>query len=225
MENKNVHIVQDCIEQIFNAKHLDRIYDYYSEQCVFYSPPYVGLGISYDDSSGERVVIKRVAANGPTAGKVQTGDIVLSASDANDTWDGFDHLRTGLWGQGKLGTELTLTLLRDGESLEVTIVRGRVEGFDSPVAEFRDIWRHYLLEEMPDLQIEINQILASGDLVAYFATNTGTNAIYHQSAVWTECNILRLENGKIVEWWGTEDQLSMWQQLGFRMVEPVKELP
>lgn len=36
--------------------------------------------------------------------------------------------------------------------------------------------------------------------VAYFAINSGTNQLYHQSAVWSECNLLRLENGKIVEW-------------------------
>jgi len=224
MENKNIHIVQECIEQIFNAKRFDRIYDYYSEQCIFHSPPYVGLGIFPDDSSGEQLVIKSVAANGPAAGKVQVGDVLLRASDANGTWESYDQLRIGLWGQGKLGTEVTLTLLREGESFEVTIVRGRVEGFDNTMADVRDVWQHYLQEEIPDLQTEINQILASGDLVAYFATNTATSAIYHQSTVWTECNILRIDNGKIVEWWGVEDLLGQWRQLGFRMMEPVKEL-
>jgi len=32
MESKNIQIVQECIDQISNAKRFDRIYDYYSEQ-------------------------------------------------------------------------------------------------------------------------------------------------------------------------------------------------
>lgn len=223
MENKNIHIVQECIQQIVNAKRFDRINDFYSEQCTFHNPPYVGLGIFPDDSSGERLVIKTVAANGPAAGRVQVGDVLLRARDDNGTWEGYDQLRSGLWGQGKQGSDVTLTLLRDGESIEITLMRDRVEGFDNTMADVRAAWQHYLGDEMPDLHSEINQILASGDLVAYFATNTATSSIYHRSAVWTDCNILRLQNGKIVEWWGVEDGLSQWRQFGFRMIEPVKE--
>jgi hypothetical protein len=60
-------------------------------------------------------------------------------------------------------------------------------------------------------------------MVAYYSTNTGTSAIYHQSGIWPECNILRLEDGKIVEWWGVEDGLTLWRQLGFRITEPARE--
>ena len=220
MKNKNVQIVRECIEQISNAKRFDRIYDYYSEQCLFHTPPYVGLGLYPDETSGERLVIKSVAANSPASGKVQVGDVLLRASDADGTWEGYDQMRTGHWGRGKLGTEVTLTLLRNGETLDVTMARGRVEGFDSIMADVLTDWQYYLSEVMPDLHTEINQIIADGDFVAYYATNTGTSKIYHQSAVWTDCNILRLENGKIAEWWGVEDQLSMWRQFGFRVMEP-----
>jgi predicted ester cyclase len=223
MENQNIQIVRDCIAQIQNGKNFSRLSDYYSETCIFKSPPYVGLGIIPDDSSGERIVIKRVAPDGPAAGKVQAGDVLLRARDEKGDWEGYEQLRTGLWGQGKLGTELTLTLLRNGETVEETIVRGRVQGFNGTIAEFKDSWQHFLETEMPDLHTEINLILASGDLVAYYATNTGTNTLYGQSAIWPECNILRLENGKIVEWWGVEDTLTEWRQLGFRITEPVKE--
>jgi len=225
MENKNILIVRECIEQITNLKHFDRVYDYYSQGCVFHTPPYVGLGIMHDDSSGEHISIKMVATNAPATGKIQAGDIVVRASDASRVWEGFESLRAGMWGLGVLGSTLNLTLLRDGVAREVAIVRGCVEGFDCSMAELLDGWLFYLTHEIPDLHSEINHILAAGDLVAYYATNTGTNAIFHQSAVWTECNILRLENGKIVEWWGVEDLQSMQQQFGFHIIEPVKSLP
>jgi uncharacterized protein YutD len=93
--------------KIQNAKHFERLYDYYSEKCSFYSPPYVGLGIFPDDSSGERLVIKSVHPSGPAAGKVQAGDVLLRARDANGDWEGYEQLREGLRGQGKLGTEVT----------------------------------------------------------------------------------------------------------------------
>jgi predicted ester cyclase len=220
MENNNIHIVKECVEQVSNRKQIDRIYDFHSKDCIFHTPPYVGLGIMHDDTSGERVEIKLVAANAPATGKVQVGDIVLRASDAYGMWEGFERLRDGSWGLGVLGTEVTLTLLRHGEMIDVTLQRGRVEGFDNILSDVIDGWQHYLTHDVPDLHSEINLILGSGDLVAYFATNTGTSAIYHQSAVWTECNILRLENGKIVEWWGVEDTLRMQHQFGFHLVEP-----
>jgi hypothetical protein len=223
MEYKNIQIVKDCIEQIINAKQFDRIYDYYSEECVFYNPPYVGLGFFPDDSSGERLIVKMIVPNSPAAEVLQQGDVLLRASDAHGTWEGYDDLRTGLWGQGILGTDLSLALLRNGDTIEVTIKRGRIDGFDLSIATLHDVWRHFLLEEMPDLKTEIIQIMATGDLVAYFATNTGTSTIYNQSAVWTECNILRMENGKIVQWWGVEDTLSQWRQLGFQIKEPYKQ--
>jgi predicted ester cyclase len=165
-------------------------------------------------------VIKSVAANGPASGKVQVGDVLLRARDANRTWEGYESLRSGLWGQGKSGTEVTLTLLREGETVDVTMARGRVEGFDSVLADSLSDWKYYLTEIMPDVHTEINQIIADGDFVAYYATNTGTSNMYNQSAVWTESGFLRLENGKIVETWFVEDQLSQWRQFGFRMSEP-----
>lgn len=222
MEEKNIQIVRECIEQITNAKNFEKIYDYYSNECVFHTPPYVGLGFLPDDSSGKQLVIVSVAVHGPSAGKVMEGDVVLRARDDSGTWEGYDQLREGLWGQGKLGTKVTLTLLRNGETIETTIQRGRVEGFDNTMSELHDLWKHFLLAEMPDLRSEINQIIASENMVAFYATNTGTNMIYNQAAAWTECNILRMENGKIIEWWGVEDTLSQWRQMGFQFKEPQK---
>jgi predicted ester cyclase len=220
MENRNIQIVRECTEQITNAKNFSRIYDYFSEQCVFHSPPYVGLGLYPDETSGERLVIKIVAAKSPAAGKVKVGDVLLRAADAHASWEGYDSLRTGLWGQGKMGTEVTLTLLRNGETIDLNLARGKVEGFDNALADILSDWQHYLTNVMPDLHTEIIQIIADGDLVAYYATNTGTSSIYNQSALWSECNIIRLDHGKIAEWWGVEDELSMWRQFGFRVIEP-----
>jgi predicted ester cyclase len=126
-----------------------------------------------------------------------------------------------MWGMGVLGSEVNLTLLREGKTIQVTVKRGRVDGFDSTLNETFDRWKYYLQEEIPDVHTEINQIFAAGDWVAYFATSTGTHKLYNQSAVWTECSMVRLENGKIVEWWGLEDTVTQWGQFGYHFQSPV----
>ena len=143
MEEKNIQIVRASIEHVINAKRFDRLYEYYSEQCLLHTAPYVGLGLFPEESSGERMVVKSVAANAPATGKVQVGDVLVRASDANGTWESFDQLRTGLWGQGMLGTPVTLTLQRDGKTVEVTLKRARVEGFDNRLSDFYETWRYY----------------------------------------------------------------------------------
>ncbi len=118
---------------------------------------------------------------------------------------------------------MTLTLMRRGETIEAKIKRGRIDGFNLSIATLHDVWRHFLLEEMPDLKSEIIQIMALVTWSLTMPANTGTSTIYNQSAVWTECNILRIKDGQIVEWWGVEDTLSEWRQMGFQIREPQKE--
>jgi predicted ester cyclase len=223
MKDQNIQIVKEYIEQVFNQKRIERIFDYIAEECIFHSPPYVGIGLIPDSTSGERIVIQEIARGGPADGKLQIGDVITRARDANGDWQTFDELHLRLWGQGKLGAPVTLTVLRGDKELEYTIMRGRIEGFDNKAEDTIWMWEEYLTKEFPDLTCEINLIFGEGDQVAYFATNTGTNSTFHQTVIWTECNILRLEKGRIVEWWGVEDTQSQMLQEGFRLLEPVKE--
>jgi predicted ester cyclase len=73
---------------------------------------------------------------------------------------------------------------------------------------------------MPDYKAEIKMILEEGDLVAVYLISSGTNQEFHASAVWPECSIMRLENGKIVESWSVEDDLSFNLQMGYQVKEP-----
>ncbi len=79
-----------------------------------------------------------------------------------------------------------------------------MEDFDITMTDFHADWQRILIRETPDMRIVIDCIFASGNQVAYFATNTATHTEHKRSAVWSECNIMRLAEGKIVEWWGVE---------------------
>ena len=77
------------------------------------------------------------------------------------------------------------------------------------------------LSAFPDMQFELGDIVADGDVVASRMTMTGT----HQGefmgipATGRSINVnsmefLRVANGRVVEHWGVTDQAAMMQQLG-----------
>ena len=86
-----------------------------------------------------------------------------------------------------------------------------------------EVNRKFFTEIMPDYKAEIKVILEDGDKVAYYLLSSGTSQEFHASAIWPECGIMRLENGKIVETWNVEDNLSWNLQMGYQVKEPVKE--
>ncbi len=77
----------------------------------------------------------------------------------------------------------------------------------------------------PDLHVTIDDVIAEGDKVVLRSTAHGTMKGEFagmppsgKSATWASVDILRFANGKQVEHWGVQDQLSMLQQLG--LAEP-----
>ncbi len=74
----------------------------------------------------------------------------------------------------------------------------------------------------PDLHYAIEAAIGEGDYVAQRLTAQGTMKGEFMGmppsgkhAVWSSMDVARLKDGKVVEYWGIEDQLSMLQQLGF----------
>jgi predicted ester cyclase len=88
-----------------------------------------------------------------------------------------------------------------------------VAAMKAPAAEFR--------RGFPDFHDTIDLQLAEGDLVAARFTSTGPHLGTFQSIAptgrrlsWTGMVIDRIEGDRIVESWGSWDQLGMLQQLG-----------
>jgi predicted ester cyclase len=219
MTKTNIEIVRGFIEAI-NQNQFDRFFDFCSKDCVLHAAPYVGLGILTDDSTGDHVMIVGTAPGGPAQGILQPDDELLRISDEEHTWDTFQDLKSGLWGQGIPGTHLIVTVKRNGREMKLDLVRGRVNAFDQKLSEVVDLWHHNKLTYWPQLKIDIQLIFEGDGLVAVYAINTGTHREYKRAAMWGECDIYRLLDGKIIETWGLEDNFAWMKQLGYEIREP-----
>lgn len=79
-----------------------------------------------------------------------------------------------------------------------------------------------LYESFPDIKIDNHLLLADGDKVIIYDTIIGTNTgplsdgtpPTGKKVAYAAFNILRLEDGKVIERWGLTDQLTLMQQLG-----------
>ena len=223
MSKTNKQVFQEYIEIVINPQRFELIHDYLSEECLFHTPPYVGLGIMIDDTSGDKVLIQEIAPNGPAAGHLQEGDEIVKVSDERGVRETYEQLRPSVWGQGTIGAPITVTIRREGKDLDVTFSRGRIEAFDTTLSDVLEIWKHYMQNTWPGQKSEIKLLVEEGDLVAYYMLVSGTNADYNQPAVWADCGVVRFKDGKISEWWSVEDELSQIRQLGYRIEEPEKE--
>ena len=224
MSKPNIELIEECIEVVLNQKRFDRVFEFYSHNAVLHTPPYVGLGITADDRSGHKVFLREVAPSGPAYEKLLPGDELIRVQDHDRAWETFDELRNGLWGQGVLGTPITVTVRRENQQFEIPLVRGRVNGWDIHLNRVVDVWEAEIKNHWPDMRVEIKLILGQGDLVSCYLLNSGTNTEFHHTAIWSELDIFRIQNHRITETWGVEDTNAELKQLGFRTTEPVKEL-
>ena len=76
-------------------------------------------------------------------------------------------------------------------------------------------------EAFPDVQVEVQDLIAEGDKVAFRWIATATHrggslgfAATNRNVRFEGMGIIRVRRGKLVEGWNTFDQLGMLQQLG-----------
>jgi hypothetical protein len=219
MAQTNSDILRGYIEEVGNQKNLDLIPKYLSEKYIGHGTPYVGMGMMFDDTSGDKVIIQMIYPGCPAEGKLMVGDEILRVFDGERTWKTYEELRQGFWGQGVTGTPVTIWVRREKVEHEITILRGLVQAFEFPYKLLEPAIREYY-KDWPDLKSRLVNVIESGDLVAYHAENQGHNVRYGRSAIWAEFGIVRIQDGKITDWWSAEDTFSQIKQLGYNITEP-----
>jgi S1-C subfamily serine protease len=82
-------------------------------------PPRPWLGL-YATEIDDRIVVAGIAGNGPAArAELQIGDIILAVAGTRVA--ALAELFRGIWRQGDAGVEVPLTILRDGEVLDLSV--------------------------------------------------------------------------------------------------------
>jgi hypothetical protein len=147
------------------------------------------------------------------------GDEILRIADGERTWETFDELRQSDWGPGTQGTSFTMWVRREGVEHEVSLERGLVPGFEFPYHALESVMSDWL-KDWPDLKSRLMRVIEAGDLVAYHVENQGNNTRYGRAAVWAEFGFVRVQHGKITDWWITEDTFSQFTQLGYTIEGP-----
>jgi predicted SnoaL-like aldol condensation-catalyzing enzyme len=67
-----------------------------------------------------------------------------------------------------------------------------------------------LHEDFPDMRVEIESMVAEGDVVATRLTFSGTHALMGERATWPEMVFARFSEGKVVESWEVTDTGRSW---------------
>jgi len=219
MAQSNSSILRGFFDEVVNQKHLDLIPKYLSEKYIGHGSPYVGMGVSSDDTSGVKLIIQIVKPGSPAEGKLMVGDEIVRVVDGERTWKTFEELRPGIWGQGVIGSSLTVVVRRGKEEKEIKIVRGLVQGFEFPY-KLVEAGNREFFKDWPDLKARLVNVIEAGDLVAYHAENQGHNVRYGRCAVWAEFGFVRFQDGKIIDWWSAEDGVAQFKQLGYTILAP-----
>jgi steroid delta-isomerase-like uncharacterized protein len=116
-----------------------------------------------------------------------------------------------LWNDGQLATATALLGPDHVHHVSGEDLRGPGE-----VLELVTSLRH----AFPDLHFAIEDEVSSGDKVVIRWTATGTHradlggvVATHRAVTWTGIDIVRLEGGRIVELWGNNDAMGLFDQL------------
>lgn len=213
----NAEIVREVLEQLVNRKKIDAWDQYFSPDYVARSAPFIGMGFSRD-TSGNKHAISAITPGSPAEGKLQVGDELLWVEDVRQRWATYEDISKGL--QIYHGSQLRLGVRRGEEILELELTRGPIKGFDVDNDQAKSAMREFMTNEIPDLRVDIQLILADGDKVCCLMEYRGTHATFKREAVWREIWVARLAEGKIVESWPLPDVDAYLRQLGYQSVPP-----
>ncbi len=222
MVKSNKEIVLEMLEVTINARQYERDIDYISAGCVIHGAPYVGVGFLPDDTMNGKFVVKVVTPDGPADGKLRAGDLIVAAKDEHISLNTYEQLRDYRIGPGIPDTPVTFKIIRDGQQLEVVIIRGLIPGYELIFDHVKELNREWLKNTWPDLKVEVEQVVESGDMVVVYGIYSGMNVDYNRFAIWPSCDIYRLQDGKIVDSWGVAGDYMQMLQLGYTYNLPPK---
>ena len=118
--------------------------------------PYIGIYIAPDPDGG--VMVLKVMEDSPSDGVLQAGDVITAAN--SETVDGPNDL-IGAVAEAGVGGNITLTVTRDGQSMDVTVTVGERE-----VEDTKKVWsKPYIgivVTSDPDSGVKVVEVMENG---------------------------------------------------------------
>jgi len=103
------------------------------------------------------------------------------------------------------------------EILDTNAVVHGIEGIDAPGPEGFKIFYDSFKQQFPKVSVDVEETASEGGFETSRCLVTATDA-NNQTVKFTGMTFIKVKNGKIVEAWNNFDFLSMYQQLGHKMI-------
>jgi hypothetical protein len=219
MSTATKEFIQNYYEEIGNKKKIDKLSEYLHKDLIYHGSPFIGTGFVADFEIEDKMVIQRIIPNTPAAKVLKPGDEIIKAVDDRKQWTTTKELMQSQWARGVPGKPIKLTILRDGEELDIEIKIALIEGLTFDYAQVLESEK-YEIKNMPDAKYELLQILADGDKVACMVKFSGTDKTFDKYFSQIYMEMLELKDGKIVSARGVYDEYNRLLQLGYTMNEP-----
>jgi len=110
------------------------------------------------------------------------------------------------------GNEKAIDIMLD----ENAVVHG-IEGINERGPKGFKVFYKNFREQFPKIHLEVDDVFSEGDTETSRCTVTATTA-GGQDVHFTGMTCVKISNGKITEAWNNFDFLTMYQQLGFKMI-------
>ena len=159
--NMNAEIVKKWVESSQDkAQAIAMVEAHMADDGLIYLPRYVGFGFTHDGSETGEMVVQTIVPDSPASAVLQVGDKFISVRGVEvgpDTMDRLDF-------RGKAGEAVEAVIVRDGESMQISVVRGPILSAMTK-ANMLQWMREQDAEDWADESHTIHEVVGSGDVI------------------------------------------------------------
>lgn len=159
--NMNAETVRKWVESSQDKAQAVAIVEaHMADDGVIYRPRYVGFGFTHDGYETGEMVVQTIVPDSPASAVLQVGDKFISVRGVevgSDTMDRLDF-------RGKAGEAVEAVIVREGESMEISVVRGTIASTITK-ADMLEWMREQNAEDWADENYTVHEVIGSGDVI------------------------------------------------------------
>lgn len=178
---------------------------------LVYRPRYVGFGFTHDGFNSGRMIVETITPGSPADGVLEIGDEFISVRDVAVSPDTMDRLDF----RGKAGEAVDAKIIRNGEELAISVVRGTVTATITK-ADMLEWMQTQDEDEWGDEQHTLHEVIGDGDIVYAWTQTVNTDEISGASIdVHTVSRFGFNESGQIIAIANLSESRFALEQMGY----------